>query len=201
MAKNFRISLGAAGPVAGLPYDAKGNVVYTPDQVERLNLEQGRRRVTGAEMEAMMAAVAAGNILIQTAPVLYEHADHIGKRSQLKRLVTQFRKLMTRLNMAIEVRQMGAICGQFENARISVSAEPSPRYINIRQEDLLHICNRAMEMCDMCCTCTREESKQCELRRALELVPGVKEQGKEIARKDATRCPYRGMEMEGDVDG
>jgi hypothetical protein len=34
------------------------------------------------------------------------------------------------------------------------------------------------------------------LRKALDLVPGVKEQGKEYARKDATRCPYRGMEME-----
>ena len=201
MAKNFRISLGAAGPVTGLPYDAKGNVVYTPDQVERINTEQNRRRVNGAEMEAMMALITAGNILIQSAPVLLDHADHIGKRSQLKRLVTQYRKLMTKLNMAVEVRQMGAICGQLENARICVSAEPVARYVNIRHDTLMHICNRAMEMCDMCCTCTREESKQCELRRALELVPGVKEHGKEIARKDATRCPYRGMEMEGDVDG
>ena len=39
-------------------------------------------------------------------------------------------------------------------------------------------------------------NKVCKLRKALELVPGVKEQGKEYARKDATRCPYRGMEME-----
>jgi hypothetical protein len=196
MAKNFRISLGAAGPVTGLPYDAKGNVVYTPDQVERINTEQNRRRVNGAEMEAMMALITAGNILIQSAPVLLDHADHIGKRSQLKRLVTQYRKLMTKLNMAVEVRQMGAICGQLENARICVSAEPVARYVNIRHDTLMHICNRAMEMCDMCCTCTREGSKQCELRRALELVPGVKEQGKEFARKDATRCPYRGLEME-----
>lgn len=199
MAKNFRISLGAAGPVTGLPYDAKGNVVYTPEQVERINTEQNRRRVNGAEMEAMTALVTAGNILIQTAPVLFDHAEHIGKRSQLKRLVTQYRKLMTKLNMAVEVRQMGAICGQLENAKICVSAEPVARYVNIRHDTLMHICNRAMEFCDMCCTCTREESKQCELRRALELVPGVKEAGKEIARKDATRCPYRGMEME--VDG
>lgn len=195
MAKNFRISLGAAGPVAGLPYDAKGNVVYTAEQVVRINQEQNRRKVSGAEMEAMVSAVTAGNILIQAAPVLYEHAAHIGKQPQLKRLVTQYRRLMTKLNMAVEVRQMSAICGQVENAKISVSAEPVARYVNIRQDDLLHICNRAMEQCDFCCTCTREQSKDCKLRRALELVPGVKEQGKEYARKDATRCPYRGMEM------
>lgn len=200
MAKNFRISLGAAGPAAGLPYDAKGNVIYTPAQVEAINREQNRRHLNGAELEAMMALITAGNILIQTAPVLFDHAEHIGKRRQLKGLVTQFRRLMTKLNMAAEVRQMGAVCGQLENAKICVSAEPVARYVNIRHDTLMHICNRAMEFCDMCCTCTREESKQCELRRALELVPGVKEAGKEIARKDATRCPYRGMEMEGDVD-
>ena len=85
MAKNFRISLGAAGPVAGLPYDAKGNVVYTAEQVVRINQEQNRRKISGAEMEAMVSAVTAGNILIQAAPVLYEHAAHIGKQSQLKR--------------------------------------------------------------------------------------------------------------------
>lgn len=201
MAKNFRISLGAAGPAAGLPYDAKGNVIYTPEQVEQINREQNRRRLNGAEMEAMTALITAGNVIIQTAPVLFDHADHIGKRRQLKGLVTQFRRLMTKLNMAVEVRQMGAVCGQLENAKICVSAEPVARYVNIRHDTLMHICNRALEFCDMCCTCTREESKQCELRRALELVPGVKEAGKEIARKDATRCPYRGMEMEGDVDG
>lgn len=199
MAKNFRISLGAAGPVTGLPYDAKGNVIYTAEQVARINQEQHRRRLSGAEMEAMTAAITAGNILIQTAPVLHDQAAHIGKHSQLKRLVTQLRRLLTKLNMAVEVRQMGAVCGQLENAKICVSAEPVARYVNIRHDTLMHICNRAMEFCDMCCTCTREESKQCELRRALELVPGVKEAGKEIARKDATRCPYRGMEMEGDV--
>lgn len=200
MAKNFRISLGAAGPVTGLPYDAKGNVIYTAEQVARINQEQHRRRLSGAEMEAMTAAITAGNILIQTAPVLHDQAAHIGKHSQLKRLVTQLRRLLTKLNMAVEVRQMGAVCGQLENAKICVSAEPVARYVNIRHDTLMHICNRAMEFCDMCCTCTREESKQCELRRALELVPGVKEAGKEYARKDATRCPYRGMGMEVDND-
>ena len=197
MAKNFRISLGAAGPVVGMPMDAKGNVIYTPEQVDEINREQNRRRLNGAELEAMTALITAGNIIIQTAPVLFDQAEHIGKKRQLKGTVTQFRRLMTKLNMAVEVRQMGAICGQLENAKICVSAEPVARYVNIRHDTLMHICNRAMEFCDMCCTCTREESKECELRRALELVPGVKEAGKDIARKDATRCPYRGMEMEG----
>lgn len=196
MAKNFRINLGTAGTIPGMPYDAKGNVIYTPEQVDEINREQNRRRISGREMECMTSLITAGNLIIQTAPVLMDHAHHIGKRTNLKRLVTQMRRLFQDLNMAVEVRQMGAICGQMENAHITVSADYVPGWVNIRLDDLLHICNRAMEQCDMCCTCTREQSKDCVLRRALELVPGVKDQGKEYARKDATRCPYRGMEME-----
>ena len=198
MAKNFRISLGAAGPVVGMPLDTKGNVIYTTEQVEQINAMQNRRRITGHEMECMQALITAGNLIINVYGDLLEHAAHIGKRANLKRLVTQMRRLFTALNMAVDVRQMGAIVGQIQNMHITVSSDYVPGWVNIKLDDLLHICNRAMEFCDMCCTRTREESKQCELRRALELVPGVKEQGKEIARKDATKCPYRGLEMEED---
>ena len=201
MSKNFRISPGAAGPVGPMPHDTRGNVIYTPEQVDAINREQNRRRISGQQMECMTALVTAGNLVIQSVPPLFDLADHIGKKRQLKSLVTQMRKLFTALNMAVEVRQMGAICAQVENNHIAVCADHVPGYINIRREDMMEICNRAMEQCDMLCTCTREESKTCKLRRALEVVPGVKEQGKAYARKDATRCPYRGMEMEVEADG
>lgn len=200
MAKNFRLSLGAAGPVPGMPMDAKGNVIYTPEQVEQIDREQKRRKISGHEMECLEAMIVAGNLMLQVAPSLYEHAADCGKRTQLKRLITQMRRLITALNMHVSVRQMGAICGQVENCHITVSADYVPGWVNIKLDDLIHICNRAMEYCDFCCTCTREQSKDCKLRKALELVPGVKEQGKENARRDATRCPYRGMEMEVDLD-
>ena len=199
MAKNFRINMGAAGPVVGMPLDTKGNVIYTPEQVEQINAMQNRRRITGHEMECMQALITAGNLIINVYGDLLEHAAHIGKRANLKRLVTQMRRLFTALNMAVDVRQMGAIVGQIQNMHITVSSDYVPGWVNIRLDDLIHICNRAMESCDLCCQCTREQSKECELRKALELVPGVKEAGKDIARKDATKCPYRGLEME--VDG
>ncbi len=199
MARNFRISAGAGGPAPGILHDTKGNSIYTPEQVDQINREGNRRHASGAEIEAMIGIVAAGNVMIHCAPTLYDHARHCGKLPQLKRIITTLRRLVTNLNMHVEVRQMGSICSQLENCHLCVSADRIPAMVNIRLEDLLHICNRAMEQCDMICTCTREESKACQLRRALELVPGIKEQGKQYARTDATRCPYRGMEME--IDG
>lgn len=53
----------------------------------------------------------------------------------------------------------------------------------------------------MMCPCTRDESKACRLRAALDLVPGCKQAAKEIARRHADRCPYNGIQMEVDENG
>ena len=199
MAKNLRIRCGIPGGI-NRPFDSRGNMVYTPEEVAEINRIDNRRRVSGAELSALMGLIAAGNVLVSTAPELYDHAEHIGKLAQLKRLVTTYRHLMVDLNMHLDITQMNTIAGNMANAHISLSSNPVPPMVNIRLEDLLHICNRAMEQCDLCCTCTRDQSKDCLLRRAFDQVPGCKDTAKKYARKDATSCPYRGMEMEVETD-
>lgn len=196
MAKNFRIHDPGARSDMTRPVDARGNAIYTDEEVRKIDEMGARRHITGAEMEAMMGLIAAGNMLTQCAMMISDHAAHIGAAVTLERLVTQTRNLIVRLNMHVETRQMGAIAGQMADANVTISATPRPAMVNICIDDLLHICNRAMEQCDFCCTCTRDESKQCELRKAFDLVPGARQAAKENARKDANRCPYRGMEMD-----
>ena len=196
MAKQFRIQ-NLAGAI-NCPVDARGNVIYTAEEVERINKEFNRRRCNGNEMEQMIGLVSAGNLFRQCAKELESHAEHSGDVALLRRVCSMVKTLAVRLANHVEARQLGAIMAQTHGARITVAATPHPAMVNIDLEALLHICNRAMEQCDFCCVCTREQSKDCQLRKALELVPGVKEQGKEYARKDSTRCPYRGMEMEVD---
>lgn len=200
MAKNFRIQDQGAGTDPHRPMDARGNAVYTAEEVERINREGNRVRISGEEQEGMIGLLAASKLINLCGPIVLEHAKFVGKHSNLKRLNTQFRKLLIALSNRIDTRQMGAIANQMTDVNITVSASYVPAMVNIKLDDLIHICNRAMEYCDFCCTCTRDQSKDCALRKALDLVPGVKEQGKEYARKDATRCPYRGMEMEVDGD-
>ncbi len=198
MAKNFRIRDPGARTDMTRPIDARGNAVYTQAEVDKINDEGNRRRVTGAEMEALMGMIAAGNMITQCAKTLSGHAAHAGAEVTMKRLVTQLRNLIVRLNMNVETRQMGAIASQMADADITISANPRPAMINICQDDLLRICNRAMEQCDFCCTCTREQSRDCDLRKAFDKVPGAKQAAKDNARSDTGKCPYRGMEMEAD---
>ena len=50
MAKNFRISLGAAGPMADHPYDGQGKVIYSPEEVEQI-----KKRMKEAEIDSLTA--------------------------------------------------------------------------------------------------------------------------------------------------
>ena len=194
MAKTFRLRH-VSGSIAG-PIDCKGNVIYTEEEVKYINESFDRIRINGNELEQMVGLVSAGNLFRQCLAELTRLAGHAGQIRFAKRVSTEIKTLCVRLASQVECRQMGSIMAQTDGARITVAASPNPAYVNIELENLLHICNRAMEQCDFCCTCTRDQSKDCKLRKALDLVPGVKEQGKEYARKDATKCPYRGMEME-----
>ena len=144
----------------------------------------------------MIGLISAGNLFRQCAKELEKVAEHAGARRLLRQVRSTIKTVAVRMNNHVEARQLGAIIAQTDRAKLTVSAEYTPAMVNIKLDDLLTLCNAAMEQCSWSCTCTRDESKDCFLRKVLEIVPGVKETGKENARKDATRCPYRGLEME-----
>lgn len=194
MAKQFRMK--HMGDHITMPIDARGNVVYTAEEVERINREFNRIRLNGNEMEQMIGLISAGNLFRQCAKELEKVAEHAGARRLLRQVRSTIKTVAVRMNNHVEARQLGAIIAQTDRAKLTVSAEYTPAMVNIKLDDLLTLCNAAMEQCSWSCTCTRDESKECFLRKVLEIVPGVKETGKENARKDATKCPYRGLEME-----
>ena len=197
MAKSFRIRENGSHYPAQ-PSDTKGNMIFSPQQVEAIDREQNRIRISGTEQEAVMALIAAGNMFTQAVPMLEELARHAGVLSRLRRSLTNMRKSIIAMNMHIATRQMGAIASQMADSQITISANASTAYVNIPLEDLLHICNRATETCSFSCMVSRDESKACRLRYALDLVPGCKEASKEIARRYSDRCPYRDVQMEVD---
>ena len=195
MAKSFRIRE-SGSHIPNMPSDTKGNMIFTPEQVEAIDREENRIRISGSEQEAMMAMIAAGNLFTQAVPMLEALAKHAGVLPRLRQSLTIMRKSIIAMNMHIATRQMGAIASQMADSTITISANASAAHVNIPLEDLLHICNRATENCGLMCPATRDESKACRLRHALDLVPGCKEASKEIARRYSDRCPYRDVQMD-----
>ena len=195
MAKTFRL-YGNPGGDMYRKMDTRGNLIYSDAEVAAINEEQGRVRISGAESEMMIGLLAATNMIQMALPVLENHALYSGVRKWLRMARSLLHKVCVAMSMKIEARQMASMCNQLRDHTISVSAMPIPGMVNISCDDLMILCNRAMETCEMVCNCTREESKHCRLRAALDCVPGAKEQAKERSRADASQCPYKGIEME-----
>lgn len=175
-----------------------GQEILTPDRAKQIDEEENRIRISGTEMEAQMAIIAAGNMVVNAVPILEQLARHSGTLPRLRRAVTDLKKGVIALNHHISARQMQSISAQMTNATITISPTPVATSVCIPLEDLLHICNRATETCSFSCMVSRDESKACRLRHALDLVPGCKEAAKEIARSCSDRCPYRDVQMEED---
>ena len=88
------------------------------------------------------------------------------------------------------IREMNeSVHNNLAEVRLTISAMPVPMCTNIRAEDLSEITKAATANCAATCMKTREESKRCPLRHALETIPGMKE----AARNQAfglSGCPY-----------
>ena len=76
---------------------------------------------------------------------------------------------------------------------ITVTSQRMPAMINVSIDDMLSICDQALRMCELSCECSREQSKACPLRRALDTIPCEMGSG---AWEDAGKCPYRGLRVE-----
>lgn len=198
MAKTFRL-YGNPGEDMYRKMDTRGNLIYSDAEVAAINEEQGRVRISGAESEMMIGLLAATNMIQTALPVLEQHALYSGVRKWFRMARSLLRKVCVAMNMKVEARQMASMCNQLRDHTISVSAMPIPGMVNISCDDLMLLCNRAMETCEMVCNCTREESKRCPVRGVMDRIPGAKDAAKEIARMDSSRCPYKGIEVE--LDG
>ena len=179
-------------------YTVRGGSVtrYTEHELQRKNRTEGRRRLSGGELDGLIMAATACNILEQYMDDLDAIAHEAGVLGKIKSAKTFLRNCVTSMTARVEAHQLLSLVNNLQHNTVTISSLPVPAAVNIPLEDMLHICNRAMETCEMVCTRTREESKRCRTRAALDGVPGAKSQAKERARADASQSPYSGIEME-----
>ena len=164
----------------------------TDEQMELLDQQEGRRRITGTEMDALIM-LNVSRVLMHTAmddlrPFLKEH----GYLTRLAPLMGQFDKACKTMTDHVKRKQCKSIEANYNGVTVTVSSLPmkQPQWTNVEQSVLNRIVNQASRMCAMDCTCTREQSKRCELRRAFDNVPGMKEAAKVGLFSGDDACPY-----------
>lgn len=171
---------------------------YDRDKLRRIDEEQGRIRLNAEEVEGMIYLAVASMMAGSASVMLERFARTTGTLRFLRMLATMMHSAVKRLSDRVQCEQLITIANNCNGAEVSLTAHPKTGSMNIQYQHMQALVNQALVTCELTCTKTREESKTCPVRRALENVPGMKGAARERARLDCTSCPYMGLEMEED---
>lgn len=160
------------------------------DQMDR---DEGRIRIPNSALEAMVTLQASLVVAGKAAESMAPFVKKTGAGKMLKCHIAGMRRSIRDMLCKVSSSQNRTLQANTQLVSITVSSGRVPAMINIDVEDMEHICNRALETCELMCTCTREESKNCRLRHAFEQVASG---CVETIRQDATKCPYAGSKFE-----
>lgn len=148
--------------------------------------------MTGSELDALIM-LNVGRVLLDTAindlrPFLKRH----GYLTRLAPLAAQIGNACRKMTDHVKHKQCRTIEANYNGVTVSISSLPmrSQQWTNVEQSVMNKIVNQATRMCSMDCSCNRQDSKSCELRRAFDNVPGMKEAARSGVFADADMCPY-----------
>lgn len=164
---------------------------YVMDErmIREMNEMQGRRRVTGDEMDGVIMMQAGVNAITAGSGNCARFLTELNLNRRIKPCMAQVQNVVQCMFDHVEARQFISIHNNLAETRLTISSLPVPMYTNIRTEDLSEITKAATANCAATCMKTRDESKYCPLRRALETIPGMKEAARDQA-FGLNGCPY-----------
>lgn len=161
----------------------------TDDIIREMNEMQGRRRLTGGELDGVIMMQAGVNALLAGADSCARYMSERKLNRRVKPCVAQLQNAVQDMLDHVEAKQFISIHNNLAETRLTISSLPVPMCTNVRTEDLSEITKAATANCAATCMKTLAESKYCPLRRALETIPGMKEAARDQA-FGLNGCPY-----------
>ena len=168
------------------------------EMLKKVDEREGRHRISGGEVEALIAFVTAVNIIRRELPRLESMAEENGQLTKLRTVRTMALGIMNRIVKKIAQDQLITIANNVYEVIVTLSSSPVEGCYNIRRKDLHTLADSVLLSCSMSCGKSRDESKDCPVRRALENIPGLKAAAKSMG--NTKDCPFSGLEMEWEDD-
>ena len=145
-------------------------------------------------MEALISFATGANLIENNMDRLARMAQETGCSTQLKRCRTMAGNLLKQLGKGVSASQLITIANNCNDTTVTISSAPTAGYCNIEWKAMHTLCDAAIDACCWCCDCTRDKSKDCGLRKALETVPGVREAIKTAG--NTADCPFAGTGLD-----
>lgn len=158
-----------------------------------IDADEGRQRLTNDQMEAMIVLRGAYLIARKALPIIKPFCKRTGAGRMLAAAMGGMGKALEQIFCKVSSRQFKTLQANTTGVAVTVSSVKVPAMVNIDVDHLRMITDRALEACEMYCTASCQESKQCLLRRAYEQVPMLGEIQRGAGQRD---CPYMGVRLE-----
>lgn len=148
---------------------------------------------TGVELDALNKLYCAIQLLETARKTLEEPARKEGALRYLGSALGLALRADIELMKRLSMRQRRTLQIGFENVWITVTPQQAAEYTNVHNDDLRQLVAAARGgWCQFHCTLKGKETRRCELRQALNQIPGLKE-----ARKTSgDRCPYVSVDLD-----
>ena len=177
--------------------DNSSNTLHTAtnDELRRVDEHQHRQTFTSSQLDAMIR-LNAGKVLVMQALEDLEPLLKQAHAQWAKPLSRGIHTAAERIAKLMSWKQLRSMDNQLNHGRgrVLVTTDQTPQgCTNIRNDDLAALCEGTLEYCAMSCFKTREESRSCPKRQALETVPGLRGVEEII---DEDRCRYQLVTME-----
>lgn len=168
--------------------------MYDDRLLRKIDQAQERRRLSGAEVEAFIGFATAHNLIERSAPVLAKLAEGTGNAVRIRQAMSLLGNAVKAMARGVSAAQLITIANNVNDTAITVSASPVDACCNVDWRAMQVICDVVLDNYCKWCDCGRDKSKVCDLRKALEQVPGVRAASKAVGNSED--CPFAGKEME-----
>jgi hypothetical protein len=168
--------------------------LFDADKLKEVDEREGRRRLSGGEIEALIGVTTGINIIRRSIICLEELAKETGQQRRAKLVETMVLNLLTGIARKVAQDQLITIGNNVYDVVVTLSSSGVDGCVNIRWKDMQVLADNVLLSCSMSCGKSRDESKSCPIRRALENVPGLKAAAK--SQGNTKDCPFSGLEME-----
>ena len=184
--------------------DATEDLYYDSEKLAQLDIEQGRTTLTGEQLDGIVELAGAAWMMRDAIARLEafmkkERGAYNAARSALGQIERTIALLRDRYSGS-QVIALGNILPDAECYIICSGEKVPPSATNIDRRAFGHICQAAFQNCQMTCMKSRKASKNCALRRAYCMIPGLLADAQMNPFADDEHCLFAQYHPEVDED-
>lgn len=172
---------------------------YDEALLARMDEEQGRRRLSNAQVEMVIACHVATHLLIEAYDsTVRPLAVDAGAHRRISMAITMLRNGMQQISDRVSADQLITIANNANDATITLSAAPTaaPGWVNLPWPVVAQLVNNVLLTCELSCNRDPLQARTCPLYKALSQIPSLQMAAKDVLRTDRSGCPYRRLMCE-----